>query len=320
MTNLDPQAQAILDAGAASGLPPVYTIPTAEARKRMRAAFIKGEAPLVDRAEVSIPGPNGGLPARLYSPVGGQKLPLIVFFHGGGWTVNDLDTHDRLCDLIAAGSNSAVLSVDYRRAPEFPYPAALDDAYTALEWAEANAHSLGCDGQTFAVAGDSSGGTLAAALTLLSKHRRGPRISLQILLYPALDYLEPATRSYVERATGYSLNFDFMAWSWRNYLPEVWARDDQYLFPLQAPDLSGLPEALILTAEYDPLRDEGIAYANRLVASSTQNLVRHWHLDDQMHGFAMQTNTIDRAARMMEELTAVIDQRLHSYQRQLWLT
>jgi len=320
MTTLDSQAQAILDAGAASGLPPVYTIPTADARARMRAAFIRGEEPLVDRTEVSIPGPNGGLRARLYSPIGGKRFPLILFFHGGGWTVNDLDTHDRLCDLIAAGSNAAVLSVDYRRGPEYPYPAAVDDAYTALQWAESNAHSLGCDGQTFAVAGDSSGGTLAAALTLLSKHRRGPRISLQVLLYPALDYFEPATPSYVERGTGYSLNYDFMAWSWANYLPEEWSRDDQYLFPLQAPDLGGLPEALILTAEYDPLRDEGIAYAKRLAAASAPSLVRHWHLDDQMHGFALQTGTIDRAARMLEELTVVIDERLHSYQRQLWVS
>lgn len=319
MTTLDPQAQAILDKGAASGLPPVYTLPVTESRARMRAAFITDTPQLVRRRDITIPGPGGGLPARLYSPDVEGETPLILFFHGGGWTVNDLDTHDRLCDLLAHGSRSSVLAIDYRRGPEHPYPAAVDDGYTALEWAARNAHALGCDGLTFAVAGDSSGGTVAAALTLLSKDRRGPRISLQVLLYPALDYLEPATGSYIERATGYSLNYDFMDWSWRNYLPEQWSRDDPYLFPLRATSLHGLPEAIVLTAEFDPLRDEGIAYAERLAAASAPSLVTHWHLEDQMHGFAMQTGAIERASRVVHELTSLIDIRLHEYQRQFWV-
>jgi acetyl esterase len=300
MNGLNAQAQAILDSAAASGLPPVYTVPIDEARSRMRAGFISGEPETItETRDVRIPGPQGGVSARLYHPMPQEELPLVVFFHGGGWTVNDLDTHDRLCALLAKSSSCAVLSVDYRRSPEVKYPGPVEDAYTAFLWAVNNARSLGASGVAVAVAGDSSGGTLAAAVSLLARDRKGPRITFQLLLYPAMDYLEPLTESYVQRGKSYSLNKEFMEWSWQNYLPETWDRNDPYLFPLRADDFRGLPRTLILTAEFDPLRDEGVAYAERLRAAGAR--VEHIHMEDQMHGFAMQTHVIDEAREAVLE-------------------
>ncbi|MFF2101726.1 alpha/beta hydrolase [Streptomyces sp. NPDC058202] len=271
----------------------------------MRAAFIQGEPePIQTIHDVSIPSDYGTLPGRLYHPSTTERLPLILFFHGGGWTVNDLDTHDRLCTLLAKKSHSTLLAVDYRRAPEHKYPAALEDAWTSLQWAAKNQESLYADTSKIAVAGDSSGGTLAAALALMARDRGGPSLTQQILICPVTDYLEPATGSYRDRATGYSLNLPFMQWSWRNYLPADWSRDDGYLFPLRAEDLHGLPTALVITAEFDPLRDEGAAYAQRLKEEGVPT--DHWHYDDQMHGFAMQTRTIDRAQQAVHDVATHI--------------
>ncbi|MEU1919830.1 alpha/beta hydrolase [Streptomyces albogriseolus] len=303
MSQLDPQAQALLDAAAASGLPPVYTLPHNEARTRMRAAFIQGQPEPIDRMEdLRIPAEHGHIPARLYHPAPAEILPLVLFFHGGGWTVNDLDTHDRLCTLLAKDSRSAVVSVDYRRAPEHKYPAAVDDAWTALLWAAEGQQVLAGDPRRIAVAGDSSGGTLAAALALKARDLSGPALDQQVLIYPVTDYLDPPTESYVSRSSGYSLNLPFMQWSWANYLPEQWSRDDSDLFPLRASSLAGLPPTLVLTAEFDPLRDEGAAYAQRLKEAGVPT--EHWHYDDQMHGFAMQTRTIARARRAIEDVAA----------------
>ena len=223
MYTLDPKAQALIDAAVASGLPPVYTLPNNEARARMRAAFIQGEPESIALIENHvIPGPQGGIPVRLYHPDPGSDLPLVLFYHGGGWTVNDLDTHDRLATLIAKDSGCAVLSVEYRVCPESKYPAPVEDAYTSFIWAHDNGRRLHADTSRICVAGDSSGGTLATVVALLARDRNGPSILLQVLFYPVTDYLEPQNQSYVERGTGYSLNYDFMAWSWRNYLPETW--------------------------------------------------------------------------------------------------
>jgi acetyl esterase len=243
MSTLDPQAQVLLDAAIASGLPPVYTLPTEESRARMRATFIQGTSePIASIRNLSIPGPLGGLPIRLYHPDPSNRLPLILFFHGGGWTVNDLDTHDRLRTLLAKGSSCAVVSVDYRRSPEVKYPAPLEDAYTALIWVYSNENTLNADSSSLCIAGDSSGGTLATATAFLARDRNGPRIQQQVLFYPATDYLDPETSSYKEHGVGYWVNRDFMVWSWQNYLPESWSRDDPYLFPLRAKDFTGLQQ------------------------------------------------------------------------------
>jgi acetyl esterase len=309
MTALDPQAQALLDAATASGLPPVYRLPVPAARARLRAAIVDGDSePVASIRNMAIAGPQRGIPIRIYHPAPAERLPLILFFHGGGWTVHDLDTYDRPCRLLAARARCALVSVGYRRAPEAKYPAALEDAYTALGWAVSNSDVVGADPARVCLAGDSAGATLATTTALLGRDRRGPAVALQVLLYPVTDYLDPPTRSYLERGTGYSLDREFMAWAWQNYLPDRWHRQDPYLFPLAAEQLAGLPPTILLTAEFDPLRDEGIRYAQRLRAAGVR--VEHRHLADQMHGFALQTRTIDHARAAVESVGLAIHEAL----------
>ncbi|MGI5191450.1 alpha/beta hydrolase [Promicromonospora sp. CA-289599] len=307
MTELNQQAQAIIDAAAASGLPPVYQLPTEESRARMRAAFIQGEPESIPRLEdFVVPTEAEDIRARLYHPEPGGQLPLLLFFHGGGWIVNDLDTHDRLCSIIAKEARVAVLSVDYRRSPENKYPAAIEDARQALAWAANHRASLGVNNQ-IAVGGDSSGGTIAVSLAKQTRDFGGPAIAAQFLLYPVTDYLEPETASYVQRGVGYSLNRAFMEWAWSAYLPEAWDRSDPYLFPLQG-DQVALPPTIIYTAEFDPLRDEGAALADAMAKAGVT--VSYVNADDQMHGFAMQTRAIDRAAKILSEACSALRRML----------
>jgi acetyl esterase len=306
--SLDPQAQALLD--AAASVPPLYSLPIDEARARMRASFVTDDViPIASMSEHVIPGPASDIAARLYLPRTDVRLPVILYLHGGGWTVDDLDTHDLLCALLAGGADAAVLSVDYRMSPENKYPAALDDAYAALSWLADNTGSLGVE-PVIGIAGDSAGAALAAACTLIARDRGAPAITAQLLLYPVTDYLEPGSESYHSRGTGYSLDRAFMAWAFENYLPDEWSRDDPCLFPLRAVDLAGLPPASIVTAEFDPLRDEGVAYATRLSEASVP--VRHWHAADQMHGFAMQTRAIRNARRLFGRIAMEFGVRLRS--------
>jgi acetyl esterase len=197
-----------------------------------------------------------------------------------------------------------VVSVDYRQGPAHRYPAALEDAYAAVRWVATVAPERGVDATRLAVAGDSAGGNLAAAVTLLCRDRRGPAPRFQALAYPVTDHWRAGTPSYRQLATGYTLTQDFMKWSFEQYLPDGLDPNDAnfadpYLLPLRAPDLSGLPPALILTAEFDPLRDEGRAYAQRLKAAGVT--VEHVHLDDQMHGFLLQELMIDRAREAVDQ-------------------
>lgn len=306
---LDPHAQAILDAGKAGGLPPVYRVPIADARTRMHNGFTAGEKEPIDLVrDIVIPAPSGELAARLYHPRPGSTLPVVLFFHGGGWIVNDLDTHDRICSLLAKQADVAVLSVDIRRAPEHRYPAPIEDAETALVWAAQHAGELDADPGSIAVAGDSSGATTAAALALVARDRGLAPIAFQLLFYPVTDYLDPETDSYREHATGYSLDKEFMEWAWENYLPAEWDRDDPYLFPLRA-DLTGLPPALVMTAGFDPLHDEGAAFAAALSAAGVT--VEYIDATDQMHGFIMQTRAIPRAAELVSHAAGSLRRVLH---------
>jgi acetyl esterase len=297
MAELNPQAKALL--AEASGLPPIYTLTIDEARARMRAALVQdGPQPAAHVNDIAINNGNAILAARAYHPRPGHSLPILVFFHGGGWILNDLDTHDQLCSKLANSADCVVLSVDYGRSPEHKYPAAIEDARAALDWAASNATSINGDASRIAVGGDSAGGAIAAALAKVVRDEGGPPIRAQLLFYPVLDYLEPGTRSYEERGVGYSVDRDFMEWIWAAYLPAEWSRDDPYLFPLQG-DLAGLPAAIIYTAEYDVLRDEGSAYAEKLRNAGVP--VEFTNADDQMHGFAIHTHTIDRAAELVHE-------------------
>ncbi len=304
---LDPDAQALLDVIAAMGSASPYELPVDVARERMRAAFVTKDEPLaLQRVEtVSVPTPAGALPCRLYGPREGS-LPLALFFHGGGWTLNDIDTHDELCRRIAKQSGWLLASLDYRRAPEHKYPAALEDAYYGYRWLLDNAERIGGDVRYRALVGESSGGTMAAGLTLLLREMNGPMPTYQAMAYPMTD-LYDRWPSYRERGTGYALDRDFMHWYIDNYLPAEWDPQDPYLFPVTAPDLSGLPPTLIMTAEFDPLRDEGLAYVERLASAGVE--VEHVHAADQMHGFLMMDRAVPRAGELIDRLAQALAAR-----------
>ena len=203
--------------------------------------------------------------ARLYRPASGT-LPLLVYFHGGGWVVGSVALSDNFCRALANVTGAAVLSVEYRLAPEHRYPAAADDAYAATAWAAAHAVELGVDRGRIAVGGSSAGGNLAAVVSLMARERGGPALRAQWLHVPVTDH-DVTRRSYVTNATGMGLTRRGMEWFWGHYAPDVAARDEPYASPLRAKDLRGLPAAVVVTAECDPLHDEGVAYAERLRAA-----------------------------------------------------
>jgi acetyl esterase len=297
---LDPEALALLEVMRAAGTPQPQTMPVAEARERMRATLVtKGEPISLLRVEdVPLPTPHGALAMRLYRPVAGE-LPIALFLHGGGWTLNDLDTHDRLCRRIAQRSGWLVVALDYRRAPEHRHPAALQDAQLAYRWLLDNAARIGGDSSHIALVGESSGGTTAACLTLLLRDLGAPMPILQMLVYPLTDGSD-RWPSYMEHGSGYTLDSELVAWFLDQYVPAEQSRDDPYLFPLAASDFSGLAPALIVTAEFDPLRDEGIAFARKLAAAGVT--VEHVHAEDQMHGFLLLDRAVVKAGALLDRL------------------
>lgn len=279
-----------------------------QARERLRAgaaAATGAKRSLPPVGDVAIPGPAGAIPARFYEPPGAglERRPLVVYFHGGGWVLGDLDTHDGLCRFLAANAAVAVLSVDYRLAPEHPFPAAVEDAFAAFRWAAAENPRLGADPSRIAVAGDSAGGNLAAAVSLLARDDGGPSPAMQALIYPVVDAPgeQPSRDTFAE---GYLLTKADMEWFERHYLSGASSCEDPRVSLLSAGDLSGLPPTYITTAGFDPLRDEGEAYAARLrEAGVAVALRRHPGL---IHGFANMT-AISRTARgAMHELAGAL--------------
>ena len=241
-------------------------------------------AEVVDRV---IPGPDGSdLPIRSYRPYGaGERPPVVVYLHGGGWTIGDLQTHDEPCRALAAGTGAVVVSVDYRLAPEHPFPAAVDDAYAAACFVAGNAEDLGVDADRLVVAGDSAGGNLAAAVSLLARDRSGPTIALQVLIYPAVDFDFDSGRwpSLEENATGYFLHLETMRWFADCYGGTGLLAGDPSAAPIRATDHTGLPPVHVSVAGFDPLRDEGLGYAEALAGAGVPvTLCRH---DDQVHGY-----------------------------------
>jgi acetyl esterase len=246
--------------------------------------------------DVSVATPNGPLSVRLYRPRDGC-LPVALFLHGGGWTVNDIDTHDDVCRRLAKRSGWLLASLDYRKAPEHKYPAPLEDAYLTYRWMLDNAESIGCDASWRAVVGESSGGMIAASLNLLLRDLKGPMPIYQVLVYPVTDTFD-RWPSYAERGTGYILDRDLLRWYYGHFVPPGASDKDPYLVPLAAEDLSGLTPTLILTAEFDPLRDEGIAYAKRLAEAGVD--VEHVHVPDQMHGFLLLSRAVPKASSLLD--------------------
>lgn len=304
MTGLDPEARALLEVMEAAGAPAVETLTVAEARTRMKAAFATRGAPLAiaDVRDVEVPSPAGALGLRLYRPREGE-LPIALFLHGGGWTINDIDTHDELCRRLARGSGWLIASLEYRRAPEHKHPAALHDAYSAYRWLLDNAKELGCDPAVRAVAGESAGATTAAALSLLLRDGGGPLPTYQVIAYPMMDRPE-RWPSYAERGSGYMLDRPQIEWFIGHFLPDAHDLSDPYLFPLRAADLSGLPPALVMTAEFDPLRDEGVAFAEKLSGAGVA--VEHVHARDQMHGFLLLGKAVRNAGALIDRVAAAL--------------
>jgi acetyl esterase len=306
---LDPQIQALLDKG--SGVPATHTLSVGEARVlyEARIAAMAPAAAVAAVAEQSVAGPGGPLRLRIYTPAGTGPFPLVVFFHGSGFVLCSLDTHDGICRNLCAGSGAVVLSVDYRLAPEGKFPAGLDDCVFATRWAAAHAATFGADARRLVIAGDSAGGNLAAAAALrLRDDGAGPALAGQLLIYPVTDYHTPGTPSYAENAEGYGLTRDTMKWFWEHYLSDPAEAADPYAVPLKAADLSGLPPALVVTAEYDPLRDEGEAYARRLREAGVPTALKRW--PGMNHGFFFWVGVVDRAAPAMAEANAWLRARL----------
>lgn len=279
---LNPDVTALMQATA--GMPALGTLPPAEMRRAYsaaRRALQTAPEPVPDVSNLVMPGPGGPLPLRVYRGAAEGVLPCLVFLHGGGWVLGDLDSHDAVCRRLANASGGCVIAVDYRLAPEHPFPAAADDALAALHWVAANAGSLGIDPARLAVGGDSAGGNLAAVLALHGRDADGPATVFQLLLYPATD-LRMVSASYARPHDGLLLTSDAMRYFAAHYLPDPAASADWRASPLLAPSLAGTPAALVLTCGHDPLCDEGQAYATRLEESGVA--VTRLHLSDQAHG------------------------------------
>ena len=296
---LHPQARALIDLIAQRGLPPMQSLPPVEARLfyRDRRAFTQPEAPLVaEISELVAEGPHGAIPLRLYRPTlrsdDRAALPVLVYFHGGGWTIGDLDTHDVLCRQLANGSGCAVVSVDYRMGPEHRFPAGSDDCLAATYWVHRHAEEFGLDASRLAVGGDSAGGNLAAVVAIAARDAGDLPIAYQLLVYPSVDQ-RWGHASHQTNGKGYVLERETIQYYHDNYYVDTSNDLDWRASPLLHPNLSKLPPALVLTAGFDPLRDEGLDYADALVAAG--NRAAYLCFDRQIHGFITMGKLLDEA-------------------------
>ena len=293
---LDAQAQDVINLVIKSGRPAYNTLSPKEARQLFR-----------ETRPASTPQPPAigavrdlsadGVPVRVYRPAGvpdATRLPALVFFHGGGWVIGDLETHDVLCRQLTAEAGITVVAVDYRLAPEHKFPASADDAWTATKWVAAHAGELGVDAAKLALGGDSAGGNLAAVVALQARDAGGPKIALQVLLYPVTD-VGAETQSYRDLADGYLLTREGMRWFIAHYLAKPQDAEDWRASPARAKSLAGVAPALVITAGYDPLRDEGDAYAQKLRAAGVN--VDHVTFGGMIHGFIPMGKLIDTGNR-----------------------
>ena len=293
---VDPQVAFVLDLVVKSGRPAYHTLSPKEARQLFR-----------ETRPASTPQPPAigavrdlsadGVPVRVYRPAGvpdATRLPALVFFHGGGWVIGDLDTHDTLCRQLTAEAGITVVAVDYRLAPEHKFPAAADDAWTATKWVAAHAGEIGVDAAKLAVGGDSAGGNLAAVVALQARDAGAPTISLQVLLYPVTD-VGAETQSYRDLADGYMLTREGMRWFIAHYLGKPQDAENWRASPIRATSFAGAAPALIITAGYDPLRDEGDAYAQKLRAAGVN--VDQVSFGGMIHGFIPMGKLIETGNR-----------------------
>ncbi|OYQ35516.1 hypothetical protein CHU95_07230 [Niveispirillum lacus] len=267
---------------------------------RVRRALGPQAPEIASVRDETIAGPGGPLALRLYRPsFGFRPLPALLFFHGGGWTVGDLDSHDTLCRQLAVATGHAIVAVDYRLAPEHPWPAAIEDGWAALRWLAAHAPLLAIDPLAIGVAGDSAGGNIAAILALKARDAGGPVLKTQVLIYPAVD-LTASLPSHFTRSDGYLLTRQAYVGYIRNYLAGQEAQGDWQVSPLRAERLDGLPPTVIITAGFDPLLDEGRAYAGRLAAAGVP--VLHRLYPDMVHGFITMGGRLPTANRAIADI------------------
>lgn len=287
-----------------TGSEPLHTLSVAEARRQQKGALTGGDdvEPVDTVRDMAVPVAEREIPVRVYRPSGTEPHPVVVFFHGGGWVLGDLDTHDTLCRVLTNATNAIVISVEYRLAPENPFPAAVEDCYETVAWVAENVESLGATPEQLAVAGVSSGGNLAAAVTHLANDEDGPEIDYQVLMCPVTDFAFD-TESYAENKEGYLLSEADMRWFWRHYLPHPLCGNNPYASPLRACDFSAVPPATVLTAGFDPLRDEGRRYAERLRDAGVP--VQYRNYEQMIHGFVSRLNGPTKLSRAREALADV---------------
>ena len=298
---LDPQVKTVLDQMASLNGPPIQELGVTEARALLESLAAIGGPPaeVASVEDRTFSGPAGDVPVRIYRPTDDAgPQPVLVWFHGGGWVLGSIEGSDLTCRNLAAQSGVVIVSVGYRLAPEHPYPSGLDDCYAALVWVTATAGDLGVDPDRVAVGGDSAGGNLAAVVALAARDRGGPAVRFQLLVYPVTDALmsHPSVR---DNGQGYMLTDDSMKWFIELYLGERGDPKDPLVSPVYADDLSGVPPALVITAEYDPLRDEGEAYGTRLQQDRVAAKVSRY--DGMIHGFFSMGAIVDAGRRATAE-------------------
>jgi acetyl esterase len=304
---LDRNVRTLLEAIAALGLPPIESMTPEEARKRVsenRAELTGSLEPLASIDNLRIPGPAGEIPVRVYTPAGGGNGAGVVYFHGGSWVVCNLDTHDVPCSAIAHRSGAVVVAVDYRLAPEHKFPAAVIDSYAALLWVAENAERLAIDPNQLSVCGDSAGGNLATVVAIKSRDENGPRIAFQALVYPVTDLSSLETGSYQEFAEDHYLTRSMMEWFRDHYLAQPGDARNPQASPLLALDLRGLPPALVITAECDPLRDEGEAYAKCLRDAGVE--VTQTRYAGMIHPFFSLAGVLPQAGEAYQQIAGAI--------------
>jgi acetyl esterase len=302
---LDPQARFVLDQMAAQGGLELIDLSPTEARQmfeKMKLPFpAESVASVADR---TVAGPSGPIPVRVYRGTSAPTpAPAIVFFHGGGWVIGSFETHDNFCRALANRTQTVLVAVDYRLAPEHRYPAAADDCYAVARWVAEHGDEIGADGARIAVAGDSAGGNLSAVVALMARDRGAPRLRHQVLIYPVTDP-DFERASYRENAEGYMLTREAMRWFWDHYVPDAARRGEAYASPLRAEKLAGVAPATVVTAEFDPLRDEGEAYAERLRDAGVPTTLTRY--DGQIHGFAAMFEIFDQGKAALAQIAEAL--------------
>ena len=300
---LDPQTAAFLKQAADAGAPPIGSLSVVETREMLKTLFIPpGPPEPVKKVEDRVIEANGTrLAIRIYTPEASRALPILIFYHGGGWVIGNIETHDAPCRALTNGAGCIVISVDYRLAPEHKFPTPAEDCYAAAVWIAGHAAEIGGDARRIAVGGDSAGGNLSAAVAQMARDRKGPAIAFQLLIYPVTAYAADTVSSKTN-AEGYLLTKGAMDWFWGHYLLSASDGAKAYASPLRATSFGKLPPAFVITAEFDPLRDEGADYAEKMRQAGVA--VKHSDYKGAIHGFFSLGHIIDQGKTVMADACA----------------